>query len=120
MNTSLSQPEISNKTALVSVNQVARPEPDDIKTDSADQQSTDSQSESSRDKIDVASPNSNEETSVTEGEHFSGAKRTTNNQKDLIKLCLQTCLKRREDVIYREDQNLEFKVKHRYKQNLLT
>ena len=53
MNTSLSQPESSNKTVLVCGNQVAPLEPDDIKTDSADQHSTYSQSESIRDKIDV-------------------------------------------------------------------
>ena len=63
MNTSFIQPENSNKTVLVSDNQIARLEPDDIKTES-----TDSQYESSRDDIDVASPNSTEETSVVEGE----------------------------------------------------
>ena len=63
MNTSFIQPENSNKTVLVSDNQIARLEPDDIKTES-----TDSQSESSKDRIDVASPKSTEETSVVEGE----------------------------------------------------
>ena len=57
MNTPFIQPENSNKTVLVSDNQIARLEPDDIKTESID-----SQSESSRDDIDVASPNSTEET----------------------------------------------------------
>ena len=60
---------------------------------STDQQSTDSQSENSRDNIDVASPNSNEETSLTEEKQFSGATRMRNNQKDLEKLSLQSCLK---------------------------
>ena len=55
MNTLFIQPENSNKTVLVSDNLIARLEPDDIKTES-----TDSQSESSRDDIDVASPNSTE------------------------------------------------------------
>ena len=62
MNTSFIQPENSNKTVLVIDNQIARLVPDDIKTES-----TDSQSESSRDDIDVASPNSTQETSVVEG-----------------------------------------------------
>ena len=93
MNTSFIQPENSNKTVLVSDNQIARLEPDDIKTES-----TDSQSENSRDDIDVASPNSTEETSIVEGEQPSVATRTSsrnkNNQKDLEKLFLQTCLKK--------------------------
>ena len=83
---------------LVSDNQIARLKPDDIKTETTDQQSTDSQSENSRDFIDVASPNSNEEISVTEGEKSSWATRpSTRNkksQKDLEKLSLQTCLKK--------------------------
>ena len=66
INTSFIQPESSNKTVLVSDNQIARPESDDIKTES-----TDSQSESSRDDTKVASPNSTEETSVVEEEHPS-------------------------------------------------
>ena len=61
---------------LVSDNQIARLEPDDIKTES-----TDSQSESSRDDIDVASPNSTEETSVVEGEQPSVATRTSSRNK---------------------------------------
>ena len=92
-NTSFIQPENSNKTVLVSNNQIARLEPDDIKTES-----TDSQSESSRDNIDVASSNSIEETSVVEREQPSVATRTSsrkkNNQKALEKLFLQTCLKK--------------------------
>ena len=63
MNTSFIQPKNSNKTVLVSDNRIARQEPEDNKTES-----TDSQSESSRDDIDVALPNSTEETSVVEGE----------------------------------------------------
>ena len=59
MNTSFIPPKISNKTVLVSDNKVACLEPDYIKTES-----TDSQSECSRDDIDVASPNAAEETSV--------------------------------------------------------
>ena len=93
MNTSFIQPENSYKTVLVSDNQIARLEPDDIKTES-----TDSQSESSRDDIDVALPNSTEKTSVVEGEQHSVATRTSSrikkNQKDLEKLFLQTCLKK--------------------------
>ena len=93
MNTLFIQPENSNQTVLVSHNQIARLEPDDIKTES-----TDSQSESSRDDIDVASPNPTEETSVVEGKQSSLATRTSsrkkNNQKDLEKLFLQTCLKK--------------------------
>ena len=53
MNTSFIQSENSNKPVLVSDNQIARLEPDDIETESIDPQS-----ESSRDDIDVASPNS--------------------------------------------------------------
>ena len=86
MSTSFIQPESSNKTVPVSDNQLA----DDIKTESTDHQSTDSQFESSRDNIDVASPISNGKTSVTEGEQFSGAMRFlsshNNDQKDLEKL----------------------------------
>ena len=77
MNTSFIQPENSNKTVLVSDNQMARRlEPDDIKTES-----TDSESESSRDDIDVASPNATEETSVVEGEQPSVATRTSSRIK---------------------------------------
>ena len=61
---------------LVSDNQIARLEPDDIKTESID-----SQSERSRDDIDVASPNSTEETSVVEGEQPSVATRISNRNK---------------------------------------
>ena len=71
MNTLFIQPENSNKTVLVSDNQIARLEPDDIKT-----KSTDSQSGSSRDDIDVASPISTEETSAVEREQPSVATRT--------------------------------------------
>ena len=76
MNTSFNLPENSNKTVLVSDNQIARLEPEDIKTES-----TDSKSESSRDEIDMASPNSNEETSVVEGEQPSVATRTSSRNK---------------------------------------
>ena len=76
MNTSFIQPENLNKSVFVSDNQIARLEPDDIKTES-----TDSQSESSRDDIDVASPNSTEETSVVEGEQLSVATRTSSRNK---------------------------------------
>ena len=76
MNTSFIQPENSNKTVLVSDNQNARLEPDNIKTES-----TDSQSESSKDDIDLASPNSTEETSVVEGEQPSVATRTSSRNK---------------------------------------
>ena len=62
---------------LVSDNQIARLEPDDIKTES-----TESQSESSRDDIKVASPNSTEETSVVEGEQPSVATRTSSRNKN--------------------------------------
>ena len=72
MNTLFIRTENSNKTVLFSENQIARLEPDDIKTESID-----SQSESSRDDIDVASPNSTEETSVVEGEQPSVATRTS-------------------------------------------
>ena len=76
MNTSFIQPENSNKTVLVSDNQIARLEPDEIKTES-----TDSQSESSRDDLDVASSNSTEETSAVEGEQPSVATRTSSRNK---------------------------------------
>ena len=76
INTSFIQPENSNKTVLVSDNQNTRLEPDDIKTES-----NDSQSESSRDDIDVASPNSTEEISVFEGEQPSVATRTSSRNK---------------------------------------
>ena len=76
MNSSFIQLEKSNKTVLVSDNQIARLEPDDIKTES-----TDSRSESSRDDIDVASPNSYDETSVIEGEQPSAATRTSSRNK---------------------------------------
>ena len=77
MSFSFIQPQNSNKTVLVSDNQIARLEPDDIKTES-----TDSQSESSRDDIDVASPNnSTEESSVVEREQPSVATRTSSRNK---------------------------------------
>ena len=76
MNTSFIQPENSNKTVLVCDNQIARLEPDDIKTES-----TDSQSENSRDDINVASPKSTEETLVVEGEQPSMATRTSSRNK---------------------------------------
>ena len=72
MNSSLIQPEKTNKTVLVSDNQIAQLEPDDIKTES-----TDSHCKSSKDDIQVASPNSTEETSVVEGEQLSLATRTS-------------------------------------------
>ena len=63
---------------LVSDKQTERLEPDDIKTES-----TDSQSGSSKDDTDVASPNSPEETSVVEGEQPSVATRTSSrNEKE--------------------------------------
>ena len=76
MNTSFIQPENSNKSVLVSDNQIARLEHNKIKTES-----TDSQSESSRDDIDMASPNSTEETSVVEGEQPSVATRTSSRNE---------------------------------------
>ena len=76
MNTSFIQPKSSNKTVLFSENQIARLEPDDIKTES-----TDSQSESSRDDIEVASPNFTEEASVVEGEQPSVATRISSRNK---------------------------------------
>ncbi|XP_075263307.1 ATPase family gene 2 protein homolog A-like [Convolutriloba macropyga] len=87
MNTSFIQPENSNKTVLVSDNKIARLEPDDIKTES-----TDSQSESSRDDIDVASPNSTEETSVVEGEQPSLATRTSKDNKNSENSCIKMTL----------------------------
>ena len=104
MNTSFIQPANSNSAVLVNGIQIARLEPDDIKTES-----TDSQSESSRDDIDVASSNSTEKPSVVEEEQPSVVTRTSSRnkkkQKDLEKLFLQTCLKK-EDVIYREVPDL--------------
>ena len=72
MNSSFIQLENTNKTVLVCDNQYALLEPDDIKT-----KSTDSHCKSSRDDIEVASPNSTEETSVVEGEQLLMAKRTS-------------------------------------------
>ena len=66
---------------LVSNNQIARLEPDNMKTESTDQQSTDSQSENSRDNIDDASRNSNEETSLTEREQSAEATITSTRNK---------------------------------------
>ena len=76
MNTSFIQPENSNKAVLVSDNQIARLEPDDIKTESSD-----SQSESSRDDIEMASPNSTDETSVVERGQPSVATRISSRNK---------------------------------------
>ena len=67
MNTSFIQPEYSNKTRLVS-DHIARLESVDIQIEPTDQKSTYSESENSRDNIDVTLPNSNEKTLVTEGE----------------------------------------------------
>ena len=66
---------------LVSDNQIARLDPDDIKTES-----TDWQSESSRNDIDVASPNSTEETLVVEGEQPSVATKTSSRNKKTGKI----------------------------------
>ena len=94
MNTSFILLENINETVLFSDNQTAGLKPDDIKTEPTDQQSTDSHSENSRDKLDVSSPNSNEQTSV---EQLSGATTTSSrnkkkNPKDLEKLGEQ-CVK---------------------------
>ena len=61
----------------------------------------------------MASPNSTEENSVNEGEQPSLAtsRYKKDNRKDLEKLLVQTCLKKREVVMYREDQNLQFNLK---------
>ena len=95
---SSSQSNQTRQAVLVSDNKFARLEPDNIKTKSTDEQSTDSKSKSSKDKIDVASANSTEKTSVTEGEQPSESTRTSsrnkNDKKDLEKLSLQTFLKR--------------------------
>ena len=105
MNTSFIQPENSNKTVLVSENQIARLETDDMKTES-----TDSQSESSRDDIDVASPNSTEETSAVERENLQWPREIQaeiKKQPERFGEAIPTdLLKRREDVIYREVANL--------------
>ena len=72
----------------------------------------------------MAATNSNEETSVTEGEYFSGATKTSSRNKKQPKRfgddIPTTLLKKGEDMIYREDQNLEFILKVRYNQNFLT
>ena len=68
-------------TVLVSDNQLARLEPDGVKTEDTDQQSTDSQSENSRNNADFASPDSIEETSVTVEEQPSRAMRTSSRNK---------------------------------------
>ena len=75
MNTSFIQPANSSMTVLVIDIQIARLEPDDNKTES-----TDSQSESSRDDIDVESPNSAAENSVIEMEKPSVATRTSSTK----------------------------------------
>ena len=62
LTTSFLRPENSNKTVHVSDNKISRLE------QFIDEQSTDSQSESSRENIDLASPIFTEETSVTESE----------------------------------------------------
>ena len=64
------QTDNSNKTVPVRDNQTPRLELDDIKNKSIDHQC--SQSEISRDSIDVAPNNSTAETAVTEGEQTSG------------------------------------------------
>ena len=76
MNTSFIQPRIQTRQFLLVTTKLPRLELDDIKTES-----TDSQSESSRDEIDVASPNSAEETSAVEGEQPSVATRTSSRNK---------------------------------------
>ena len=70
-------------------------------TESTDQQSTDSQSESSRDNIDVASPNYTEEISLTEGEQPSGATRISSRKKQPRRLgeVLRTNLLRKGETI---------------------
>ena len=108
--TSFIQPENSNKTVLVSDNQNARLKPDDIKTES-----TNSQSESSRDDVDVASPNSTEKSQYLKRNNLQWPRELQaeikNNQKDLEKPFLHTGLKKKGgrmwgDVIYREVANL--------------
>ena len=97
MKSSFIQPEKSNTTVLVSDNQIARLEADDIRTESTAPQSVDSQSENSREIIDMASPNFKEETfSIRRKTTFKvhkSFKQKKNSQKNLEKLTLQICLK---------------------------
>ena len=73
---------ISIKTVHVSDKQIALLEPDDIKTDSTDQQSTDSKSENRKDNIKVASANSNEEKMKENNlQATRNSTRTKNSQK---------------------------------------
>ena len=105
---------------LVGDNQIARLKADNVKTESNNQQSTDSHSESGRHNIDVASPNSNEDTSVTEGEQSSGATRTSsrsNKQPERFGEAISTKLHRKEGRmryiakigIYRLEVKLKFR-----------
>ena len=57
INALLIQSESSNRTVLVSDNQIAQLDPNDIKTESNDKKLLTPQSENSRDNIEVASPN---------------------------------------------------------------
>ena len=70
MNISLIQPQNSKQNVLVSGYEIERLLADDTKTEYIDQLSNHSQSESSRDNIDVASTISNEETSGAEGKNI--------------------------------------------------
>ena len=72
----------------------------------------------------MLSTNYTEETSVTEGEKLSGATKTSTRKKQPESIgeaiTAKLLKERRRRVIYREDQNLVFKFKLRYKQNFLT
>ena len=104
-NTSFVQPENSNCTLLVSDNQIALLKPDDFKTELTDQQSTESQSWISRDNINVASSNSNQGNSLSEGEQPLRASTSNKSKKNSPKYLEKLSLQKREDVIYRKDQN---------------
>ena len=79
MNTSVTHRENADKTVLVKGIQIMGPA--DIKTETTNQQSTDSQAVIISENTDVALPNCSKETSVTEEEHPSGATRTSLRQK---------------------------------------
>ena len=110
--TSFVQPENSNWTLLVSDNQIALLKPDDIKTELTDQQSTESQSWISRDYINVASSNSNQGNSLSEGEQqlrASTSNKSKKKQPEIFGEAIAT-KKRRCDISQRSELKVYVKT----------
>ena len=106
LNTSFIQPENSARTILVSDNEIARLDEDNVKTEPAVEE-TISQSEQQLQNTEVGPSLQDESSAATSSaehqqpetsEPSRTSTRNRNNPTDLEKLYPHTCLKRREDV----------------------